>query len=89
MSKQEEIRDYIKDVFLGIRASGYEGSYFSAEDAVEDFLAYLASQGVVIKADRELPTCPISLVLVGNKQAFGCPYFNGGYVVTEPLVEEG
>jgi len=80
--KQEEIREGAI-----VSLMDYKGfDRVPTEYIIDHVLAYLHSQGVVIKTDYELPECGISKVLTGNSTAYNCPYFRKGYTAVEPLI---
>ncbi len=57
MTKQEEIREGIKDIYARELKLGYEGQFLNDDEVVESVIQYLRSQRVVIKIDREVPEC--------------------------------
>lgn len=73
----------------------------SAIDAIDGLFDYLHAQGVVIKVDRELPECPVSLEdglssEVRNYREYSIKQYclaqlillKAGYVATKPLIEK-
>lgn len=87
MTKQEEIRDKLVDFILFAERQGVgtiERTKSLANQA-DEILSYLHSQGLMIKADRELPT-----YWMGEEMPYrmrnmmiedGCGFF-------EPLIKE-
>jgi len=55
MTKQEEIRAGIRQRFETARQEGTQSQEWKLDADVDDMLAFLASQGMVLKVDRELP----------------------------------
>ncbi|MEE9303054.1 MAG: hypothetical protein V3U84_04625 [Thiotrichaceae bacterium] len=84
MTKQEEIRERVITLCCVAKAKDLSKSPTGFEDEVNEFLADLHSQGVVIKVDGELPkdwyvrTCCRQMIKQFNE---------AGYVAVEPLIE--
>lgn len=73
MSKQEEVREGIAKYFERIDYG------WSSLDYADNVLDYLASQGLVLKVDRELPGCGCEM----------CDSDNGVVrLLVEPLIGE-
>ena len=80
MSKQEEIRDFLKrQLAIEYRDGGLkQGASMTLGRRVEGIIEYLHSQGVVISSNRdssECESCPVAVVC--------------GYVAVESLIKEG
>ena len=104
MTKQEEIRQGIKVIFDRLQLNNPDelsSAVWKAirDDLIKEILSYLHSQGVVLKVDRELPIFAKVLPL-DRYTEFNNGYVKGqeferdralkaGYVVVEPLIEEG
>jgi len=95
MATREKIREGIGSCVRAIRndRSPQVEALFKA--ATDNILAYLHSQGVVIRADRELPAISWSSSDPRYDQAYSRGIAKGismakeaGYVATIPLVEE-
>ena len=84
MSKQSDIRGGRWQI---LRKNGLH--VLEADTALNELEEFDHSQGVVIRVDREFPTCGISEVLTGNAQAAGCPFIKANYQATEPLIDRG
>ncbi len=89
MSKQSEIREGIKGK---LRERGCEDGFgdLDLEDAVDLFLAYLHSRGVVIKGEHICGQCIRGLAdSIHSGASTVCPACHGNYrtLVVEPLIE--
>ena len=94
-TKQEGIREGIKDIFSGWGIGNWDIDH----SAIDDLLNYLDSQGVVLKVERELPDEDTSDIkqLLGVEDEYNCLFYyfkaqetmlKAGYTAVEPLVKE-
>jgi len=88
LTKQEEIRKGIETIISD------QGYYFPWGKTAQEILAYLHSQGVVIKVEKELPSDKNLYGVAKDNMAAGC-YYHGqidmkeaGYVAVEPIIKE-
>ena len=90
MTKQEWIKEGIRTRFVDAYGGGHLGEYFNSEDAAEDLMAYLHSQGAVIKV--KCPDCDWSqFSSLGKDEAVGmtpCYRCNSTGYIFEPLIEK-
>ena len=100
MTKQEKIREGIKDMLSGWGIGNWDIDH----SAIDDLLNYLHSQGAVLKVDRKLPINPIKIThYLGLSmeeadtrqleqdcfvQVIQDQMFKAGYVTVEPLIGE-
>ena len=98
MTKQQEIREGIVSIAKQwFSNNGFAYQTMPNDRSFEgDLLAYLHSQGVVIKAEKELPENNFICNLVTGEKYQDAGYRNAqrdmlkaGYVVVEPLIKEG
>ena len=93
MTKQEEIREGIKEILLPSGKESVITPYMSGIVS-QLIMEYLHSQGVVIKVERELPDCPGRVVadpehlMLYKQMQEG--FIKAGYAIAvEPLVKMG
>ena len=88
MTKQDEIREKIEEIFRN------DTQYPSWDKATDAVLNYLHSQGVVIKVEKELPTIDWMDGRAIDRDSPGFRGYqvaqqqmlNAGYVAVEPLI---
>ena len=90
MATREEIREGMRGI--GVNTTAYDSniSFNLSDKDIGEILAYLHSQGVVIKVDRELPD-RASVVIIEGDQSVVIPIkilTNAGYEAVEPLIKE-
>ena len=95
MTKQEEIKGEIYRILYDVACSPYPERGGLLENRASQILAYLHSQGVVIKVERELPP---RYFANRKKMPWVSDYdvekntqeemLKAGYVAVEPLIEE-
>ncbi len=96
MTKQEEIREMVKDYLVGSihgatvsygDLNGYDQS--TVDFHTEELLGELSKQGVVIKVDSDLLDAILKLCVVNLEEGRGYPDCMAGYVAVEPLIKGG
>jgi len=90
MTKQEEISKGLAQLTELWIQNNYPIGSQTFSDLADQSLAYLHSQGVVIKVDRELPDNAIYYPpkQLESYNAGRQIMISGGYVAVEPLIEE-
>jgi len=85
MTKQEEIMQGVKPILKELRNEAELLGRVNINPHLDKLLAYLHSQGVVIKIDRELPDDLMEGQASFDKQTYTVMLKQSGYEAVEPL----
>lgn len=92
MTKQEEIREGVRDLVVDLRNQAIVLHKIDVEPYLDAIFRLLHSQGVVIKVDEMPPPVVLKKVLSLSEIALlyenDQKYIKAGYVATEPLIKE-
>lgn len=88
MTKQEEIKEYIKSVLVQMNSEVMLESGRSYDYYLGKILGYLHSQDVVIKLGNRLPEISYNSAYPENEEIYQQAMLKAGYRAVEPLIKE-
>ena len=97
MTKQQDIREGLAAHLLPYMIPHYKNNHDLADSVFDEVLTYLASQGAVLKVEKELPKMLLSddsdedniRLYNGNLPTWATdPIIEAGWSATEPLIDE-